>query len=79
MSDLTDEEILTTRKLHGLDDGVYKDDEYKKIRRIENMSICLKCGKYPFCYEIEDDKKECNKFIKRKLESEVNNDNSKSR
>lgn len=25
MSDLTDEEILATRRLHGLDDGLYKD------------------------------------------------------
>lgn len=34
------------------------------------MSICLKCGKYPFCNGIEEDKKECNKFIKRKLGGE---------
>ena len=31
------------------------------------MSICLKCGKYPFCNGIEENKKECDKFIKRKL------------
>lgn len=31
------------------------------------MNICLKCGKYPFCNGIEEDKKECDKFIKRKL------------
>ena len=30
------------------------------------MSICLRCGKYPFCNEIEENKKECDKFIKRK-------------
>lgn len=30
------------------------------------MSICLKCGKYPFCKGIEEDKKECDKFINRK-------------
>ena len=30
------------------------------------MSICLKCGKYPFCNGIEEDKKECDKFINRK-------------
>lgn len=31
------------------------------------MSICLRCGKYPFCNGIEENKKECDKFIKRKL------------
>lgn len=31
------------------------------------MNICLRCGKYPFCNGIEEDKKECDKFIKRKL------------
>ena len=30
------------------------------------MSICLKCGKYPFCNRIEENKVECDKFIKRK-------------
>lgn len=30
------------------------------------MNICLKCGKYPFCKGIEEDKKECDKFINRK-------------
>ena len=30
------------------------------------MNICLKCGKYPFCKGIEANKKECDKFIKRK-------------
>ena len=34
------------------------------------MSICLKCGKYPFCNGIEENKKECGKFIKRKLGGE---------
>ena len=34
------------------------------------MNICLKCGKYPFCNEIEENKKECDKFIKRKLGGE---------
>lgn len=34
------------------------------------MSICLKCGKYPFCNGIKEDKKECDKFIKRKLGAE---------
>ena len=31
------------------------------------MNICLKCGKYPFCNGIEENKVECDKFIKRKL------------
>lgn len=31
------------------------------------MSICLRCGKYPFCNRVEENKKECDKFIKRKL------------
>ena len=31
------------------------------------MNICLKCGKYPFCNRIEENKKECDKFIKRRL------------
>lgn len=34
------------------------------------MSICLRCGKYPFCNKIEENKKECDKFIKRKLSEE---------
>lgn len=34
------------------------------------MGICLKCGKYPFCRGIEENKKECDKFIKRKLGEE---------
>lgn len=34
------------------------------------MNICLKCGKYPFCRGIEENKKECDKFIKRKLGGE---------
>lgn len=34
------------------------------------MSICLICGKYPFCNGIEENKKECDKFIKRKLGGE---------
>lgn len=34
------------------------------------MSICLRCGKYPFCNGIEEDKKECDKFIKIKLGEE---------
>lgn len=32
MSDLTDEEILATRKLHGLDDGLYKERKMKNIK-----------------------------------------------
>ena len=42
------------------------------------MSICLKCGKYPFCKGIEENKKECNKFIKRRL-GELKDVDSKSR
>ena len=34
------------------------------------MNICLKCGKYPFCNGIKENKKECDKFIKRKLGGE---------
>lgn len=34
------------------------------------MNIWLKCGKYPFCNRIEENKKECDKFIKRKLGGE---------
>lgn len=79
MSDLTDEEIIATRRLHGLDDGLYKENTNKRIGRVKNMGICLKCGKYPFCNKIEEDKKECNEFIKRKLESEVKNDNSSTK
>ena len=43
------------------------------------MSICLRCGKYPYCNGIEENKKECDKFIKRKLGGEIRNDNNKSR
>lgn len=32
--------------------------------------LCIKCSKYPFCNEIEENKTECNKFIKRKLGEE---------
>lgn len=32
MSDLTDEEILATRRLHGLDDGLYKETKMKNIK-----------------------------------------------
>ena len=42
------------------------------------MSICLKCGKYPFCNRIEENKKECDKFIKRRL-GELKDVDSKSR
>ena len=31
-----------------------------------NMNKCIKCGKFPFCKEAEENKKECDKFIKRK-------------
>lgn len=31
MSDLTDEEIIATRRLHGLDDGLYKETKMKDI------------------------------------------------
>lgn len=34
------------------------------------MGICLRCGKYPFCNGIEENKTECDKFIKRKLGGE---------
>lgn len=74
MSDLTDEEIIATRRLHG-----FKENINKRIGRVENMGICLKCGKYPFCHEIEENKQKCEKFIKRKLGNEVKYDNSKSR
>lgn len=43
------------------------------------MSICLRCGKYPFCKGIEENKEQCNKFIKRRKESDIENDNSESR
>ena len=34
------------------------------------MNKCIKCGKFPFCKEAEENKKECDKFIKRKLDGE---------
>ena len=34
------------------------------------MNKCIKCGKFPFCKEAEENKKECDKFIKRKLGGE---------
>lgn len=34
------------------------------------MNKCIKCGRFPFCKEVEEDKKECDKFIKRKLGGE---------
>ena len=40
------------------------------------MSICLKCGKYPFCNAIEENKKECDKFIKRRLGAKDENSNT---
>lgn len=42
------------------------------------MNICLKCGKYPFRNGIEENKKECDKFIKRRL-GELKDVDSKSR
>ena len=32
----------------------------------KQMNKCIKCGKLPFCKEAEENKKECDKFIKRK-------------
>ena len=37
------------------------------------MNKCIKCGKFPFCKEAEENKKECDKFIKRKLGGENEN------
>lgn len=34
------------------------------------MNKCIKCGRFPFCKEAEENKKECDKFIKRKLGGE---------
>lgn len=34
------------------------------------MNKCIKCGRFPFCKEAEEDKKECDKFIKRKVGGE---------
>lgn len=42
------------------------------------MNICLRCGKYPFCNGIEENKKECDKFIKRKLDGEIRNENNRN-
>lgn len=28
------------------------------------VNICLSCSKYPFCKNIEDNKKECKEYIK---------------
>ena len=28
------------------------------------VNICLSCSKYPFCKDIEENKEECNEYIK---------------
>ena len=33
MSDLTDEEIIATRKLNGVDDGLYKEEKEAILKR----------------------------------------------
>lgn len=40
MSDLTDEEIIATRKLHGLEDDLFKEDEIvlnKKAKELDDL------------------------------------------
>ena len=32
----------------------------------KQMNKCIKCGRFQFCKEAEENKKECDKFIKRK-------------
>ena len=39
------------------------------------MNKCIKCGKFPFCKEAEENKKECDKFIKRSGKKYVEKDN----
>ncbi len=39
MSDLTDEEIIATRKLHGLDDNLFKEKEGQEKMNKENDEI----------------------------------------
>lgn len=34
------------------------------------MNKCIKCGRFPFCKEAEENRKECDNFIKRKLGEE---------
>ena len=35
MSDLTDEEIIATRRLHGLNDNLYKEEKEEILKRRE--------------------------------------------
>lgn len=39
MSDLTDEELIATRKLHRLDDGLYEEKKEENILDIENITL----------------------------------------
>ncbi len=39
MSDLTEEEIIATRKLHGLDDNLFKEKEGQEKMKIEKDEI----------------------------------------
>ena len=97
MADVSDnEELIATRKLHGLDDGLFEEEkdqkkmnrendeiEYekmiidipKKTRAVSVVSIAevgCQLVMNTHTYDTEDVKE-------RKIEKEVNNDNSKSR
>ena len=42
------------------------------------MEICLKCARFPFCMDASANKKNCENFIKRSLESGVQLFNKRS-
>ena len=50
MSDLTDEEIIATRRLNGLNDDLFKID--KKINKQENIGFLYKISQKPLLFKI---------------------------
>ena len=76
MSDLTDEEIIATRKLHGLNDDLFKIE--KKINKQEKELNDLD----EFADLLRPEQRYYTNLIKRLVENARNggkNDNSKSR
>lgn len=64
MSDLTDEEIIATRRLHGLDDGLYKEDKKRKMTNKELKEKIANMPEDKYIYQ------RCEGRIKEYLETE---------
>ena len=78
MSDLTDEEIIATRKLHGLNDDLFQTEKETKINKQEKELNDLE----DFADLLRPEQRYYTNIIKRLIENSRNggkNDNSKSR